>query len=95
VSKDDIIKLIQPGNVEDQPAAGPCSRSLAFGPIFKGERGTKSKPIAGPHLVDGFLGRQRLTPSNLRSTGGVPTVGKRDKRPGQPVVVRRFGRPRI
>jgi putative SOS response-associated peptidase YedK len=31
---------------------------LAFGGIwteFKGERGTKSKPIPGPHLVYGFL----------------------------------------
>ena len=32
---------------------------------------------------------------NLPSTGGVPTVGKRDKRPSHPVVVRRFGQRRI
>jgi hypothetical protein len=31
---------------------------FAFGGIwteFRGDRGTKSKPIAGPHLVHGFL----------------------------------------
>jgi hypothetical protein len=31
----------------------------------------------------------------LRSAGGVPTVRKRNKRPSPPVVVRRFGGPRI
>ena len=31
------------------------SRSPASGPSFKGDRGTKSKPTPGPHLVYGFL----------------------------------------
>jgi hypothetical protein len=31
----------------------------------------------------------------LRSAGSIPTVGKRDKRPSHPVVVRCFGVPRI
>ena len=30
-------------------------RSLASGPSSGGDRGTKSKPIPGPHLVYGFL----------------------------------------
>ena len=34
---------------------GRCSPSRASGPTFKGDRGTKSKPIPGPHLVYGFL----------------------------------------
>ena len=32
-----------------------CSRSLASGPTFNGDRGTKSKPVPGPHQVYGFL----------------------------------------
>jgi putative SOS response-associated peptidase YedK len=32
-----------------------CSPSLGSGPEFKGDRGTKSKPLPGPHLVYGFL----------------------------------------
>jgi putative SOS response-associated peptidase YedK len=34
---------------------GRCSPSEGSGPEFKGERGTKLKPIPGPHLVYGFL----------------------------------------
>ena len=34
---------------------GRCLPSPASGPSFKGDRGTKSKPIPGPHLVYGFL----------------------------------------
>jgi hypothetical protein len=30
-------------------------RQLRIWTEFRGDRGTKSKPISGPHLVDGFL----------------------------------------
>ena len=45
---------------------------FAFGGLwteFKGDRGTKSKPIPGPHLVYGFLTPHR-TRSSRRSTQG-------------------------
>jgi len=32
-----------------------CSPSLASGRCFNGDRGTKSKPVPGPHQVYGFL----------------------------------------
>jgi hypothetical protein len=38
-----------------QRVTAPCSRSQASGTEFKGDRGIKSKPIPGPHLVFGFL----------------------------------------
>jgi putative SOS response-associated peptidase YedK len=42
---------------------------FAFGGIwteFRGDRGTKSKPIPGPHLVYGLPGQRRRTRSSSR-----------------------------
>jgi putative SOS response-associated peptidase YedK len=43
---------------EDQTAQRPQSRPKGFAGIwttFNGDRGTKSKPVLGPHQVYGFL----------------------------------------
>jgi hypothetical protein len=59
-----VLASPKPGDVEGRtqlPESGAlpsCSRegvAVAIWTEFRGDRGTKSKPIPGPHLVYGFL----------------------------------------
>lgn len=46
---------------------------------FKGDRGTKSKPIPGPHLVYGFL---TTSPNASRNFESLPSVSRLERKSG-------------